>query len=952
MGCATTDTLARFERGELSIDERGVILDHAAGCESCHAAITVLSATPAPVTQLSATAPVDPPPLSPEGRIGRYTLGRVIGRGAMGVVHVANDPELGRDVALKILRPRASPERLRREAKALAKLAHPNVVRVYDIGEDAGQIFIAMELVEGENLREWLASPRSLDETLAVLVAAGRGLAAAHAVGLVHRDFKPDNVLVAQRGDVLVGDFGLAQISPPGSQDGPTASSAVTISSIPEADSENDAALTATGTVVGTPAYMAPEQMHGDALAASDQYAFCVTAWEALFGRRPYDGVTVAELRANARAKRIVRPERDVPRSVEKVLRRGLEESASARFPSMDALLAALAPSRGPRRAWIAFGGLAVALGGAGAVWFATREPAIDCGAAAALIAPAWGPHVEGVLRGRLGDRIASSYDVYAGNWQEARVEACAATHVRREQSTATLERRVGCLDRARAALHTTVSMLVSSGETLARPDVVAESLPALERCDAAQASAPPPVANQAQIATVEAELTELEVNLAGGDSSLSLAETVAIRERAEKLGYTPTTLRARMLEARVATWTGDRSAAEAILRDVMVEAERANDDAARAFASALLASLVADDHTNEAAQLVAGGRAALARAGGDLQIDEALLAAEVEIMEARGDLRGAAALQEKLVARIEARLPTPTQTTSGAYNRLGRLWGLVPDYDKSRAAYARVYDLAAIHEPDTDPEKLFRTFPLQLATSGDFDGAVALGQRQLAYLRSLPDPPKLLLAQILDSVGNIHEWDLDYARCIEVHRESEKAWSLPLDAYRTPNVAPNEVTIVNGRIDAIFGIAACLFKQGRFTAALPELRRAHALAVAGGTLTAEQIPSLERMLGVTLVETGDARAARSHLEPLVTGLADGAMAPVSRALLRFGLARALWLDGGTSDRPRARALAEDALRDLDELTTEEMTGAMRKLPILRRERRAAIEKWLAEHRL
>ncbi|MFN0247024.1 MAG: serine/threonine-protein kinase [Kofleriaceae bacterium] len=950
MDCATAETLARFERGELSIDERGAILDHAAGCESCHAAIAVLSVTPPATVRSAPPAPVDPPPLSPEDRIGRYTLGRVIGRGAMGVVHVAHDPELGRDVALKILRPRASPERLRREAKALAKLADPNVVRVYDIGEDAGQIFIAMELVEGENLREWLASPRSLDETLAVLVAAGRGLAAAHAVGLVHRDFKPDNVLVAQRGDVLVGDFGLAQISPPGSQDGPAASSAVTISSIPEADSENDAALTATGTVVGTPAYMAPEQMHGDALAASDQYAFCVTAWEALFGRRPYDGVTVAELRANARAKRIVRSERDVPRSVETVLRRGLEETASARFPSMDALLAALAPSPGPRRTWIALGGLAVALGGAGTAWFATREPAIDCGATAALIAPAWGPHVEGVLRGRLGDRIASSYDVYAGNWQEARVEACAATHVRREQSTATLDRRVACLDRARAALDTTVSMLVSSGETLARPDVVGESLPALERCDAAQAAAPPPVANQAQIATVEAELTKLEVNLTSGASSLSLAETVAIRERAEKLGYTPTTLRARMLEARVAAWTGDRSAAEAILRDVMVQAERANDDAARAFASALLASLVADDHTNEAAQLVAGGRAALARAGGDLQIDEALLAAEVEIMEARGDLRGAATLQEKLVARIEARLPTPTQTTSGAYIRLGRLWGLVPDYDKSRAAYDRAYDLTSIHDPGTDP--ILRTLPFHLATAGDFDGAVALGAGQVAYLRSLPDPPKLLLAQILDQVGNVHEWDLDYVRCVEVFQEAEKAWSLPLESYRTPNVAPNEDTIVNGHISAIFGVAACLFKQGHFAAALPELRRAHALAVANGTRTAEQLPSLERMLGVTLVETGDARAARSHLEPLVTGLAGGTMMRVSQALLRFGLARALWLDGGASDRPRARALAEDALRDLDEVPAEEMTGPLRKVPILRRERRAAVEKWLAEHRL
>ena len=910
------------------------MLDHAASCESCHAAITVaMSAAPA------GTA-------TPANRIDRYTLGRVIGRGAMGVVHVANDPELGRDVALKILRPLGSPERLRREAQALAKLTHPNVVRVYDIGEDAGQTFIAMELVNGENLREWLASPRTVDEIVAVLVAAGRGLAAAHAVGLVHRDFKPDNVLVSRRGDVLVGDFGLARIAAPPSEDGPAATSALSLSSDE---------LTATGVVVGTPAYMAPEQVHGDAHAASDQYAFCVTAWEALFGRRPFDGATLAELRANARAKRIVRPaERDVPREIEAALRRGLEEDAGARWASMDALIAALDRTRrGSRRRWIAAGAVVVALGGGGAAWFVTRETVIDCDATAALIEPAWSPYIEGVLRGRVDSRIATTFGLYAKQWQQARVATCAATHVRHEQSSETLDRRVACLDRARDALRTTVSVLVSNLQDIQHPDSVVEALPPLERCNAARV----PVAaenDRPAIASLETELTELEVHLAGGTPSLSLEETAALRERADKLGFPPTALRARISEARVAKWDGDSAAAEAILRDVIVRAERANDDSVRANANALLAVIVATSHTDEAAQLAAAGRAALARSGGDPQIEEALMTAEVEVLRARGDLRGAAELQEKVVAHIEARIHEPTRTKLGAYNRLAELWGLVPDYEKSRAANAHSLELSSIVEPIKDPEQLFRHTPLDFSLEGDFEGAVALGRRQIAYLRSQPDPPARLIGYILGQIAGAHEFDLDNQRCIDVHREAEQAWSLPLEAYRTKDEPPSAAEITYRRVDEAFGLAGCLRKQGNNAEALKELRRARELAVAGGKGTAELISDLDRNIGIVLVESGDTRGGKALLDPFVPALTDGSITPYSRALLRFALARAVWLESGTSERPRARALAEDAIRDIDDaLGTKELTtGPMRKLPILLRELRVAVEKWLAAHRL
>jgi hypothetical protein len=566
------------------------------------------------------------------------------------------------------------------------------------------------------------------------------------------------------------------------------------------------------------------------------------------------------------------------------------------------------------------------------------------------LIAPAWGPHVEGVLRGRVGDRIASSFDAYAMHWQEARVEACTATHVRRDQSNEALDRRVACLDRARGALHATVSTLLGSVEEIARPDAVAESLPPTERCDVARAPAPARE-SAAAIAAIEAELTRLEVYFAGGAPSISLADTLALRERADKLGYTPTTLRARMLEARIAVWAGERVIAEGILRDVIVQAERANDDAARALASAYLASLIAKEDVEEAAQLVAGGRAVLARAGGDGRIDEALVSAEVDVLESRGELREAAALQERLVKRIEKRAPG-ARVLVGAVNRLAHLWGLVPDYTKMLDANSWSLRISRAIDAIEDPQQLFREMPLDLAARGDFDGAIALGLRQLTFLRSLPEPPRRLMAYILNVSTDVHLMNLDYDECVRVGRENVIAWSQPLNAYALPDEPVNAAEIEVRRVEAVFSIGSCLLTDGKALEALVELRRARELAVELGKSTASIIPRLDRNIGIALVETGDVRGGRALLEPLVPSIANEA--PLTRARVRFALARAIWLDAGTDERPRARALAEDAIRDLDEaLATKELsTGPMRKLPVALRQLRATIETWLAAHRL
>ncbi len=222
--------------------------------------------------------------------IGRFLVGGVLGQGGMGVVMRARDPELGRDVAIKLLQPGQrglAGLRLGREAQAMAKLSHPNVVNVYDVGEHDGAMYIAMELVEGSTLRAWRqAATRTWREVLAMYVAAGRGLAAAHAAGLVHRDFKPDNVLVGADGRPRVTDFGLVAADGRAVESGDTRGAAL------------DANLTVQGSVLGTPAYMAPEQWRGETVdPRTDQFAFCVALWEALHGERPFEGETTAVVR-------------------------------------------------------------------------------------------------------------------------------------------------------------------------------------------------------------------------------------------------------------------------------------------------------------------------------------------------------------------------------------------------------------------------------------------------------------------------------------------------------------------------------------------------------------------------------------------------------------------------------------------------------------------------------
>ena len=341
-------------------------------------------------TDPSASQRQPPKLLAPGDPIGRYEVVSVLGAGGMGVVYRARDPDLERDVAIKLLRAPApgsadssgvKPElRLLREARAMAKLVHPNLVTVFDVGTYEGRVFVAMEYVEGQTFKQWVSGPESPDwhQRLAVAMAAGRGLARAHAAGVVHRDLKPDNILVARDGTALVADFGLARnageaedlVIDQGTSDAPRDPLA--------------AQITTTGALLGTPAYMSPEQFLGKpADFRSDQFSFAVVVYWALWGRRPFAGEHVQDLASAVLLGRVADPPGDtgVPGALFEVVARALRPRPEERYESIDAFLAALETATRRRGKIVpvvlAAAALAVLLAGA-AIAFTRNSPGGD----------------------------------------------------------------------------------------------------------------------------------------------------------------------------------------------------------------------------------------------------------------------------------------------------------------------------------------------------------------------------------------------------------------------------------------------------------------------------------------------------------------------------------------------------------------------------------------------
>ena len=474
-------------------------------------------------------------------RIGVFALRERLGAGGMGAVYSAYDERLGREVAIKVVRAdrvargdRRGERRLLAEAQALARLTHPNVVTVHEVGLlPGGGVFLVMELIRGETLRTWCRG-RPWRDIVAVYAQAGRGLAAAHAAAIVHRDFKPDNVLIGNDGRVRVVDFGLAIPA-----DDSLTSSPVALGSSPPvpasspAEAETAPAVTHNG-VAGTPGYMAPEQClasHVD--ARSDQFSFCVALYEAIYGERPYDHGTFFAEPAVWHASRRPRPAHVHRRWLYEALARGLAPDPIERFPSMDALVAELdrEHGRGLRLAGAA-GAAAVAAGGVFLAAALLVRPGDPCPVPEGALAAQWNAAARArfldVLARRgapwaalAGERIAGALDAYARAWIGGRVAACRATHVEHIQSADRLDRRMECLERRRDELDGVAGLVRDQPISAAlHVDELIRSLGNVAACGDATSEGPerPPAASAAAVAAARHHLAQARALRAAGD--------------------------------------------------------------------------------------------------------------------------------------------------------------------------------------------------------------------------------------------------------------------------------------------------------------------------------------------------------------------------------------------------------------------------------------------------
>ena len=668
-------------------------------------------------------------------RVGRYAVLRSVGAGGMATVYVAYDESLDRRVALKVLKGDRTPardEQLAAEGRAMARLSHPNVATIYEIAEavvpELGETplqFIAIEFVDGENLRRWSRSPRTLDEKVEVLTAAGRGLAAAHGHGIVHRDFKPENVMIGASGDVKVVDFGVA---------GWIDSIHITDDDTGEGEGEDGSARTPGG-MPGTPAYMAPEQRAGvRADAASDQFSFCLTALELLGGRHPFEGASIDAL-LDGSGLPIAIPD-EIPRQLARILQRGLSVDPAERFPDMDALLRAW--THDARRPWLFVGmgvALAAGVGGIayGAMASARPEPCTD---SAARLEEAWNPTRKAALATGFSatalphaaeswGHIERQLDRWGQDWTAARDGACAATRVHGTQSEDLLDRRMACLDRGWASFRALIDTLAEpDADVVARGPTASEQLfPLSTGSDpTALASALPlptdPAARQ-ELADVEADTATLRSEVRIRSTEAMRATATRLVERADATGFPPASARARLVAAIVERGLGHEPESLAILERALVEAEAAGD--ARTFAEI---------------------RIALGRqlAGARDEHDRALFMLDV----AEGALRRA---HDPIELRASLELGR-----GHVFERIGRDIEAVEAFDRALEWLAR--------EPEAhDEARAGATTARALVTAGagDIDRAVADIQDHRALLERQHGPTHPLVCRTLGYLAVIH---------------------------------------------------------------------------------------------------------------------------------------------------------------------------------------------------
>jgi tetratricopeptide (TPR) repeat protein/tRNA A-37 threonylcarbamoyl transferase component Bud32 len=923
-------------------------------------------------------------------RVGRYEVRRRLGDGGMGVVYAAHDAELDREIAVKLLRTDAwsdatARDRMRREAQAMARLNHPNVATVHEVGEHEGMPYVAMELIDGPTLRVWvLEQTRSWQDILAVYGAAGRGLAAAHGVGLVHRDFKPDNAMLGSDGRVRVTDFGLAR----GSARAPEATAA-------DLDaSPGTRPITHSSAIGGTPAYMAPEQFAGDAGDARvDQFAFCVSVWEALVGRRPFGGDRViALIEAVTRGdlpSTSAWPDR-VPRWIRAVLARGLRVDPAQRWPDMPALLAALAddPAKRRRRRWL-MGGVAIA-GIATIVGFRARHDraVAACDDAAAAIDATWNDERAAAIRasvvdtgainaGDAFDRARPWLDEFAEQWRTVRRDQCMATTVEHTRDAALAQDSAQCLEQRAGMLAALVDVWSEPDAGLVwRLVASASGLPTPARCadDAyvvRRVKPPDDPELAAAVTAMHARINRNRALEAAGRTAVALAEANATLADARALDWPPMLADALTDAGRIADRTGAADKAEPLLREAFAVAHGAGaDETAVAAATALTYSLAGAGKVDEALQWSELARAAVLRTAES----EDPAGASVELTAGfahhqHGDFARAIEHYDRALQIRVAAFGEHHPSVAIVYQHIGKAEYAREAAEASRAAFERTLEInrACLGEDHPAVANALEGLGVLLVEQGVFDEAEALLETSRTIRERVFGAKSPPVSQSLANLGNVSLGRNDLDRALERYRA---AYEMMLEIHGADHpdlvVVLCNIAMVQGQLglrseatssyrealriqEQVFHaehpetarllvlLGGELVRSGDATAAMPMIERARAINEAAFGPDHTRTIDVLQLLGEALVELGRPSEAIAPLERALAAGDTSPGEPNDGGYSRFSLARALWNSGG--DRARAVKLAEQAeaifADDEDDAAT-----------------RVAIREWLASHSL
>lgn len=784
-------------------------------------------------------------------RVGEFIVQQKIGAGGMGVVYRADDPQLERLVAIKVHRGlgRRSPvEAMLSEAKSMAQLTHPNVLTIYEVGMHDEHVFIAMEYAQGGSLREWLCrGSRPWREVVSMFVAAGRGLVAAHALNIVHRDFKADNVLLDSSGRPRVADFGLAH-----SFGGEVPQGQVDQETRPKSVRERaEIRITSMGTAVGTPCYMPPEQYGvGEVTPLADQFAFCASLYEALYHQLPFVADTMLGQLSEISRGRIQRvPSTRVPKAILSALKRGMAADPHERYPSMNALLNALTVDRSASRRRLAgLGAMAVIAGGAGLLWAA--EPAPDlCAQARKTITTTWHAErrsdVQAAYDGLSGanitehrDHALSVMDQFAQSWTDSRVDACQATRVRGEQSGSMMDLRFACLERRRATFEGIARTLVAVDDSVAqRTENVLRGLPLLASCsdlEALQQGIDPPLdaSTVDRVAQLRAQLAEVVAGLSANKVKGARVRMEALVLEAAEVGYAPVRVEALYTGARVDDDLGDYAASREGFEATMLLAIELGYHEYIPLAAALLAFNVgyrvndeevagrilkwaraADARTpsTRAQILIEGTAATLAWKRGDptAAVTAAKRALDLRITSESGD-ETLAWSERNRYAKMLARAGHPDQ----AREQIERGIALLEErFGRDDARLVSPLRLAAVFETTqgqwTDAIRIFerrvslvehahgleslllvealRLVSESYGVAGDVDAATRTLRRAFAVYARLPSPDSVEYGELLAQRGSLRTLAGDCVGAIAAFESAAEAFELALGPNSRP---------------------------------------------------------------------------------------------------------------------------------------------------------------------